>query len=85
MIMNKKDVEKLIDQKLSEFRSFIDMFMDIPVLAADINNDAKEIVEAIKQSDIQLEIVKKKQVRIENSLKEMKRLNSKLQAKSFLK
>lgn len=83
--MDKKEVEKIVEEKIHDFKIFMDMFMDMPILAADINHDAKEIVNALKKSDVQLELVKTKQLKIERALAEMERINKKLKSKGFFK
>ena len=72
--MNKEEVCVLIDNKLGPINEFIDVFSDVPMVAAKIYNDAKNIIDILYESDVKFNEIKDSQSSLENNLRRLKKL-----------
>ncbi len=79
--MTEEEIKELVASEMKEFKDFIEMYMDVPLIAAEMNNDAKAILKAIEKNDAQWSLGKKKQKSIEDNMKKLQEMNFKLRNK----
>ncbi len=72
--MDRESLKEIINEELEDIRFFIKMYEDVPIIAATINQDVKDILDSIKKNEERWEKIKLKQASLQNSIEKLQRL-----------